>query len=57
MVPDRSGDTERFFAFWTEEEFMDTFGKHFTLIEKLNVTFKERMFLQAFFTKPPERQS
>lgn len=51
LVKDKSGNTSRFFAFWTEEEMKKLFEEYFVLIENKKVQLKNTVFLQAFFRK------
>jgi SAM-dependent methyltransferase len=47
---ERNG-SERFFAYWKEDELKKLFREHFTLIDSERVKFKEDIFLQMFFRK------
>ena len=51
LVKDKSGNTSRFFAFWTEEEMKKLFEDYFVLIENKKTQLKNTVFLQAFFRK------
>jgi ubiquinone/menaquinone biosynthesis C-methylase UbiE len=43
--------TKRFFAFWTQEELLNMFGKQFTVIESKKDKLGHTSFLEAFFRK------
>ncbi|NOQ56318.1 MAG: methyltransferase domain-containing protein [Nanohaloarchaea archaeon] len=50
-ISDKSYGTERFFAFFEEEEINKLFRKYFVLIENKKRKLNNTVFLQAFFKK------
>ena len=54
FVEDKSTNTERFFAFWEEEEIKTLFEPYFVRIEHDKMRLNKTVFLLAFFKKRSE---
>jgi len=51
LIKDKEGDTQRFFAFWEEDELIKEFSEYFDVIESEIAQFKGQEFVQIFLRK------